>query len=340
MNTSKQVNVMIGVLFLAFLLFGAYILNESNRAADAREHITERNAERGARLFVANCRNCHGMEGEGHVAPALNSQAYLILDEEEAAEAGVEPTGQGEADAVRAFLFNTIACGRTNTFMPTWASRFGGPLSDTQINQLVTLITEGRWDLVEEVGAEVDHETGFTPEQILVQDASTLSVTERNCGQFNAENGADIRNRNPFQPAQPTPEVPAAGQAGATATQPGSPSTPAAAGPGTVQVQLRDLALSANPAQAPAGGVTFATQNTGAIVHNLRVIKTDLAPDALPVQGGTVQENRVEIVARSRDLTGRQNENVTANLQPGRYVLICNVPGHYQAGMRAGFTVQ
>lgn len=272
MNTSKQVNVMIGVVFLAFLMFTGYMVNEANRQHVAREEITHRIAERGARLYVNNCRGCHGMEGEGHVAPPLKNKAFLVLGAENAY--GAEATPSGEADAVHTFLFNTIACGRTNTFMPTWAQRFGGPLSDTQVNQLVTLITEGRWDVVREIAAEHDPglyaeltegvkplpdksvldqmpreerraliaerdailaeaqealahkiEQGDYPaamkKEVLVQDASTLSLLEKNCGQYTADNAQDIKGRDPTKPAavaaEPTPAAgggtPAAGGA-------------------------------------------------------------------------------------------------------------------------------
>jgi cytochrome c1 len=276
MNTSKQVNVMIGVVFVSFLLFTGYMVNEANRQHVAREEITHRIAERGARLYVNNCRGCHGLEGEGHVAPALNSKAFLVLGEENSY--GAEPTPQGEADAVHAFLFNTMACGRTNTFMPTWAQRFGGPLSDTQINQLTTLITEGRWDIVREIAAEHDPalfaeavagigplpaaeelakmpreerrtlvaerdeailkaqkalaleiEHGNYPDvmkkgkdAILVQDASTLSLTEKNCGQFTADNAQDIKGRDPTVAAAAVP-TPGGGGTPAPTAAAGSP---------------------------------------------------------------------------------------------------------------------
>ena len=144
MNTSKQVNIMIGAVLLAILVFGAYIGNEANRQAKEREETTARIAERGARLYTANCRGCHGMEGEGHVGPALNRPGFRIIGEHD--HSGAAPTPQGEADALTAFLVNTLSCGRTNTFMPVWAQRFGGPLSDTQIRQIATMITEGRWE--------------------------------------------------------------------------------------------------------------------------------------------------------------------------------------------------
>lgn len=215
MNTSKQVNIMIGVVLLSILLFGGYMVNESNRQAEAKEEVTHRVAERGARLFVNNCRSCHGMEGEGHIGPALNTGAYLILGKDN--EEGLPPTPDGEATAIRNFLHNTIACGRTGTFMPLWGQRFGGSLSDTQIDQIVTMITEGRWDILEEIGAEHDAEAGTTAKDVLADPATLTSTTQANCGQFNAETAAPFRSRDPFAAAagggEATP-TPAAGGGG------------------------------------------------------------------------------------------------------------------------------
>jgi hypothetical protein len=52
-------------------------------------------------------------------------------------------------------ITNTITCGRVGTAMPAWAQEHGGPLSEEQIRQLMVLITQDRWDLVEH---EVDIE--------------------------------------------------------------------------------------------------------------------------------------------------------------------------------------
>jgi len=201
MNTSKQVNIMIGVVLLSILLFGGYMLNESSRQATAKEEITERVAERGARLFVNNCRSCHGMEGEGHIGPALNTGAFLILGEDN--EHGLPPTPDGEATGIRNFLYQTIACGRTGTFMPLWAQRAGGPMSDTQINQIITMITEGKWDVLAEIGAEHDAQAETTAKDVLADPATLTSPTQANCGQFNAETAAPFRSRDPFAVATP-----------------------------------------------------------------------------------------------------------------------------------------
>lgn len=236
MNTSKQVNVMIGLLFLAFATFGGYILYEVPRAESASERQDELLAHRGAALFVANCRSCHGLMGlggeEGGIAPALNRTSFLILDEDN--EYGAPATPEGEARAVHDFLFNTIACGRTNTAMPVWSEHYGGSLSDTQINYLVTMITAGRWDLVEELGHEHDLETGDTAETILITDPAALSLTTKNCGQFNALTAKEFYDRDPLAAApvdgEPTPA-------------PGD-GTPAPAGPTVQGLPVADFFLA------------------------------------------------------------------------------------------------
>lgn len=117
-----------------------------------------------------------------------------------------------------------------------------GSLSDTQLHQLVTMITEGRWDLVKEIGTEHDIEVSVTAKDILA-DPAGLSLTEKNCGQFTADNAADIRGRDPFKAA------PAGGAAAAA---------PAAGG-----------AAPAAPAGSPAAeGKTLATTNGCTACHS------------------------------------------------------------------------
>lgn len=211
MNTSKQVNAMIGLLFLVSLFFAWNVLIEPDRQATAIEEQTELFAERGAEIFVQNCRSCHGMEGlgpeEGAIGAKLNTPAFLILGEENAF--GVDATAEGVADGIRNFLGDSIACGRTNTVMPLWSEQFGGSLTDQQIDYLVTLITEGRWDLVVEIGEYEDshQDPPATREDIIVTDASTLAATSENCGQYNGITARPFRERDPFA-AAPTPPGP------------------------------------------------------------------------------------------------------------------------------------
>ncbi len=209
MNTSKQVNVMIGLLFLAFVGFAAYIVYENPRADAARETQTDTHARRGAELYVLNCANCHGVRGEGYIGFPLALDAFLIIGEDD--PRGWEETPLGEADEIHEFLFNTIACGRRGTSMPLWLERYGGPLSETQVNYIVTMITEGRWDLVESEWEAYAREQGYEPDEyedeFLIQDPGVLAITSGNCGQYTAVERQDFINRDPsgVEPA-PTPD--------------------------------------------------------------------------------------------------------------------------------------
>src|SRR5690606_32751335 len=115
---------------------------------------------------------------------------------------------------IRTFLFNTIACGRTGTAMPLWSERYGGSLSETQINYLVDMMTSpGAWEVVEEVGHEHDVEAETDLDTVVLDpsEAGTLSITNANCGQYTGEARADIVNRDPFaEPGTDTEATPEA----------------------------------------------------------------------------------------------------------------------------------
>ncbi len=139
-------------------------------------------------------------------------------------------------------------------------------------------------------------------------------------------------------PAQtPTQAAPTATEVPAT-----QPPAPTAAKRVIVDVPHWEWEMSVSPNTAPAGTVTFNAINEGAIPHNLRLAKTDLAPDALPVGDRTfvVDEEQLDILAASRDLDIGESEQLTVELEPGNYVLFCNIPAHYQTGLYAGFSVE
>lgn len=88
------------------------------------------------------------------------------------------------------------------------------------------------------------------------------------------------------------------------------------------------------------GKVTFTVKNTGAVTHELVVIKSDGAIDSLapdPDEPGKVSE--ANNVGESGDMGKGTTKTFSLTLEPGTYILICNEPGHYMAGMRVGLTV-
>ena len=130
-------------------------------------------------------------------------------------------------------------------------------------------------------------------------------------------------------------EAPAAGETPihAVGETPTAPAT-------TVDVGLQEF--SVNPAQdtADAGTLTFIVSNNGTEDHTFRVIKTDLAPDALPTANALVDEAQLDVRASIPEFAAGPAQQVSVDLEAGSYVLICNVPGHYDLGMRAAFTVE
>ena len=123
------------------------------------------------------------------------------------------------------------------------------------------------------------------------------------------------------------------------------------AGDGVIGVTLQEFAVSADPASAPAGSVTFDVSNTGPDdVHEFVVIKTDLGPTELPVDddGAVLEDGEgMEVVDEIEDIPVGDSETLAVDLDAGPYVLICNIvqeeegglEAHYSEGMRAGFTV-
>ncbi len=134
MNTSKQVNVMIGLMFVTLIGVLLYFIWDDVRAEDATEKQLVENAERGGRLFSLNCRSCHGLNGLG---PLENvNLPGLPLNQEIN-----RPDELGELMTRQSRMLDTIRCGRVGTLMPAWAEDQGGSLNDFQIQQLVALIT-------------------------------------------------------------------------------------------------------------------------------------------------------------------------------------------------------
>lgn len=116
-----------------------------------------------------------------------------------------------------------------------------------------------------------------------------------------------------------------------------SPQTPTASVASSVSVVLKEWTLKASAQRVPAGKVTFVVRNAGKMKHEFVVVRTDAAPNALPVKGAQASEagTKGEIKAFGPGGTKR----LTLTLAPGKYVLICNLPGHYKAGQRLAFVV-
>ena len=110
---------------------------------------------------------------------------------------------------------------------------------------------------------------------------------------------------------------------------------------GTVGATVEDFAISLDATQVAAGDVTFNIHNDGPSTHEFVVVKSDLASDALPLnaEGNEVDESQVEPVDEAENIAAGTDASFTATLDPGSYVVICNITSHYGAGMHTALTV-
>lgn len=118
-----------------------------------------------------------------------------------------------------------------------------------------------------------------------------------------------------------------------------SSSSSAGSTAGGVSATEMDFSITLSSSTATAGPVTFNISNEGPSTHEFVVIQTDDAPDALPVKNGTVDESGLTIVDENEDVAPGTTATLPVDLKAGSYVIICNVSGHYEAGMHTGFTV-
>jgi uncharacterized cupredoxin-like copper-binding protein len=108
-----------------------------------------------------------------------------------------------------------------------------------------------------------------------------------------------------------------------------------------ISVTEKDFSIAVDPASAAAGEISFEVTNDGPSVHEFVVFKTDLAPDALPTDGATVDEEGEGLTAvdEIEDIAVGSTQTLDVDLDAGNYVLICNIAGHYESGMHTAFTV-
>lgn len=125
-----------------------------------------------------------------------------------------------------------------------------------------------------------------------------------------------------------TTAAPAATTAATTAA------TPAAGN--TVDVTLKEFKIIPVPPTAKAGEVTFNLSNIGKVEHEFVVIKTD--KDAGDLLKGN-EADEAGAVGEDGGIKPGKTAKLKLKLKAGHYALICNLPGHYQAGQYANFNV-
>ncbi len=104
-----------------------------------------------------------------------------------------------------------------------------------------------------------------------------------------------------------------------------------------VAVHMQDYKVLLSVASAKPGTVRFGIKNEGGMEHSFELIKTDLPFDQLPTADAKAKDDG--LVKQVKSIPVGKVSLVSADLPAGKYVIICNIAGHYQLGMRAALTV-
>lgn len=104
-----------------------------------------------------------------------------------------------------------------------------------------------------------------------------------------------------------------------------------------IDAVLRDDSIALGQSGVEAGTISFEISNQGTLTHELEVFAGELAD--LPVSNGVADTAGLRIIDEVEDIPPGATLSLEVELDPGHYVILCNLPGHYQAGMVAQLDV-
>lgn len=99
-----------------------------------------------------------------------------------------------------------------------------------------------------------------------------------------------------------------------------------------IKVTEGEMFIRLSSQRARVGRVALKADNRGTATHELLVIKTEKAADDL---GATSERREAGMISQIPSIKPGQRKTLSTEMSPGHYALICNLPGHYEAGMHA-----
>jgi mono/diheme cytochrome c family protein len=146
-----QVKVVIGTIafMLTMMIMGFAALREPTRLQEYTHAFEGRSIETGAKIFANNCSTCHGVNGKAEVCYdaageqigcrglPLNYGPLLCGD---SADRTPRMNAMNWSGTKEAYVQSVVAAGRAGTAMPTWSSRFDGPMRDDEVANVVFFV--------------------------------------------------------------------------------------------------------------------------------------------------------------------------------------------------------
>ena len=108
------------------------------------------------------------------------------------------------------------------------------------------------------------------------------------------------------------------------------------------------MSIELSQSYAPAGKVSFLITNAGTMDHEMVVLRTDQPADSFPITGFEGEPNRFNEDAKGLTNVGETGDPamkpgtsmmLTIDMAQGHYAIVCNLNGHYAAGMHQDFWV-
>ncbi len=119
------------------------------------------------------------------------------------------------------------------------------------------------------------------------------------------------------------------------------PPVAAAGSSDPLKFKLDEFKISPKAAEAKAGTVRIKAKNAGSGEHELVVARTKRKPGKLPTsKNGDVKEGAINVIGEISELPPGEAGETKLRLKSGKYVMFCNVPGHYAQGMYGKLTVK
>ncbi len=114
-------------------------------------------------------------------------------------------------------------------------------------------------------------------------------------------------------------------------------------GMGAKDMSKATMGVRLSTATVPAGDVTFeVTNDSKETVHEMIIAPVPAGGKPLPyiAADNLVDEDGANHLGEVSELDPGKSGALRLNLKPGKYVLFCNIPGHYMTGMWAVLTVK
>jgi len=109
----------------------------------------------------------------------------------------------------------------------------------------------------------------------------------------------------------------------------------------TVHVSLVDkgdggMGMKSDVSSVKAGSITFdVTNKSKVLTHEFLIAHMKGTPDTLPYDDSRagLKESAMKGVKELGDLEPGKSGTMTMNLTAGKYIMFCNLPGHFKLGM-------